>query len=117
MNAKQYTIDAKGMRLGRVASQAAAYLIGKDKADFVRHARPDTVVTIINASKLNISEKKRSRKQYPHFSGYQGGLRFEKLETLIEQKGYRAALQHAITGMIPRNKLRPDTLKRLKISE
>ncbi len=112
-----YIIDAAGRKLGRVATEAAQYLMGKDRVTFTRREKPAVTVNIVNASKMSISEKKRAQKKYPHFSGYQGGLRFEKLETLIATKGYRAALERAVTGMIPRNKLRPDMLKRLHITE
>ena len=114
---KDYTIDAKGKKLGRVASEAARYLMGKDRVTFSKNVKPDVSVTIVNASGLSITEKKRSQMQYPRFSGYQGGLRFEKLGALVIRKGYREALKEAVKGMIPRNKLRPDMMKRLHITE
>ena len=117
MTSNTYTIDAKGKKLGRVASEAAKFLMGKDRVNFTRMNAPEVSVSIVNASALSISEKKRKNITYAHFSGYQGGLRFEKLSALVARKGYRAALQAAIKGMLPNNKLRPGMLKRLHITE
>lgn len=114
---KTYTIDAKGKKLGRVASQAASILMGKNLVTFARHKTPDVKIEITNASKLSISEKHRIDNKYARFSGYQGGLKFETLDALAKRRGYQEILWHAIRGMIPKNKLRPDMLKRLVITE
>jgi large subunit ribosomal protein L13 len=114
---KTYHIDAKGKKLGRVASQAASILMGKNLATFSRHIAPAVKVEIVNASQLSISEKRRATHTYAHFSGYQGGLRFENLESLVKRQGYKAAVVHAVRGMIPKNKLRPGMLKRLLVTE
>ena len=114
---KNYTIDADGKKLGRVASQAASILMGKNSVAFARHIAPDVTVEIINASKLSISEKHRENHKYARFSGYQGGLRFETLDALAKRRGYKEVVVHAVRGMIPKNKLRPGMLKRLKVSE
>lgn len=114
---KTYTIDAKGKRLGRVASQAATYLMGKNKADFVRHKAPSVRVVIENAGKLVLTEKKKSHTTYARYSGHQGGLKIENLGHLAKRRGYHEGLKRAIRGMLPNNKLRPDMLKRLTISD
>ena len=114
---KTYTIDAKGKKLGRIASQAASILMGKNSVAFVRHKAPDVRVEVTNASQLSISEKHRKDIKYAHFSGYQGGLRFEALDALAKRRGYKEVLMHAVRGMIPKNKLRPGMLKRLIIKE
>ena len=114
---KTYTIDAKGKKLGRVASQIASILMGKDSVAFERRKAPDVKVEVSNASLLSISEKHRKDIKYAHFSGYQGGLRFEELDALAKRRGYKEVLMHAVRGMIPNNKLRPGMLKRLVISE
>ena len=116
-NVTSYTIDAKGKKLGRVASQAASILMGKNSTSFARHKAPEVQVEITNVSQLSLSEKRRATHTYAHFSGYQGGLRFETLDALIKRRGYKDAVMHAVRGMIPRNKLRPGMLKRLTISE
>jgi large subunit ribosomal protein L13 len=114
---KIYTIDAKGKKLGRIASQAASILMGKNSVAFARHKAPDVKVEITNVSKLSISEKHRKDMQYAHFSGYQGGLRFETLDALAKRRGYKEVVIHAVRGMIPKNKLRPGMLKRLVVTE
>ncbi len=113
-----YTIDAKGKKLGRVAAEAANYLMGKNRADFVRHASPDVRVTIVNAGKLSLTEKKQKDTIYKRFSGYQGTkLKIENLKALSTRRGYSEGLKRAIRGMLPNNKLRPDRLKRLTITD
>lgn len=114
---KTYTIDASGQKLGRVASRAAVILMGKNTVAFARHRAPNVRVEILNASKLSISEKHREGVTYARFSGYQGGLRFETLDALAKRRGYKEVVAHAVRGMIPKNKLRPDMLKRLIIKE
>ncbi|MDE2079272.1 MAG: uL13 family ribosomal protein [Patescibacteria group bacterium] len=114
---KTYTIDAKGKKLGRVASQAASILMGKNTVAFVRHKAPDVKVEIVNASKLSISEKRGTDVKYAHFSGYPGSLRFETLDALAKRRGYAEVVKHAVQGMIPRTKLRPGMMKRLVITE
>lgn len=117
MDPKKYTIDAKGKRLGRVASEAANYLMGKNRADFVRHKAPSVEVVITNAAKLVLTEAKKADTKYMRYSGYQGGLKIEDLSKLAERRGYKEGLKRAIKGMIPDNKLRPGMLKRLTISD
>ncbi len=114
---KSHTIDATNKRLGRIASEAASKLIGKDSSDFARNKAPNVEVHIINASKIKIGEKKRNQKEYAQYSGYPGGLRYEKMEDVIEKKGFREILKRAVDGMLPKNKLRAKMIKRLKISE
>jgi large subunit ribosomal protein L13 len=65
----EYTIDATGQSLGRVASEAAKVLMGKDEPDFERHIQASKTVSVVNASKLIISEKKKDQKEYITFSG------------------------------------------------
>jgi len=117
MDTKIYTIDAKGKKLGRVAAQAAVYLMGKNRVDFVRHKAPSVKVVITNASKISITEKKKASTVYKHYSGHQGGLKIENLGKLSERRGYSEGLKRAIKGMIPDNKLRPGMLKRLTITD
>ncbi len=112
-----YTIDASGKKLGRVASEAAKLLMGKNLASFAREHVPLVSLRIQNVSKLSISDAKRKNKKYPYFSGYQGGLRFETLDALGKRRGYTEVVRHAIKGMLPSNKLRPGMMKRLVISE
>lgn len=111
------TIDATNEKLGRVASKAAALLIGKDKTSFVKNKIVGDKVKVINASKLLITDKKRVQKTYAQYSGYPGGLKKPTLEMTVAKKGYKEILKHAISGMLPKNKLRTKFLLNLEISE
>lgn len=110
-------IDAKGKKLGRVASEAAVFLIGKNLTDQKRNVAPDVSVKIANASKLQIDSKKKKEKDYASFSGYPGGLKKESMEKLIDRKGFSEVLKLAIYGMLPSNKLRAKMLNNLTITE
>lgn len=111
----EYTIDAKGRPFGRVASEAASALLGKRSVHFVKNKVLPVKVIITNASKVSISEKKRKTNQYLRYSGYPGGLKFLTLEQFIEKKGIAAVIEKTVDGMIPRNKLRKERMKRLTI--
>ena len=114
----QYTIDAAGRTLGRVAAEAAKALMGKSDADYTPHIRSDVKVTITNAGKLRITEKKRQQKTYTRYSGYPGGFKKETLGHLIARKSGRAeAIRRAVKGMMPRNTMLVARLKNLSITE
>ena len=85
---KTLEINAKGERLGRIATKAAVFLMGKNDTSFARNKTLDIEVKIINASKMEISDNKRNTKLYKHYTGYQSGLREEKMEKIISKKGY-----------------------------
>lgn len=110
-------IDAKGKKLGRIASQAASFLIGKNLTSQQRNAIPDVSVKVANVSKLQIDHKKKKEKSYASFSGYPGGLKKENMEKLIARKGFGEILKLAIYGMLPSNKLRSKMMKNLIITE
>lgn len=113
---KQHTIDASGKRLGRVATEAAAVLIGKKDVDFAPHIINDVTVTIVNASKLDISEKKGTE-IYQTYSGYPGGQRSETLKHLGTRRGYAEVLKRTISGMLPKNKHRKRLIAQLVVTE
>lgn len=112
-----YTIDAAGQSLGRVASEAASVLLGKKSANFVKNEVLPVEVAIVNASQLEMTEKRIKGKEYTHYTGYPGGLRITPLARLLETKGVAEALRKAVDGMIPRNKLRKERMKRLTITD
>ncbi|MBU6310390.1 uL13 family ribosomal protein [Patescibacteria group bacterium] len=113
-----YTIDATGKKLGRVAAQAATLLRGKNSAQYTPHLAPQVTVKIENAAKLSLTEAKKTETVYKRFSGYQGTkLKIENLAHLAARKGYREGLRYAIRGMLPNNKLRPQLLKRVTITD
>ncbi len=113
---KEYTIDAAGKRLGKVATEAASLLIGKDRVDFARHTVAPVKVKIINVSKLDLSEKRKGE-TYDTYSGYPGGRRVETLGHLGERRGFSEVVRRTVAGMIPKNKLQKPTMANLEVSE
>lgn len=112
-----YVIDASGKSLGRVASEAASMLLGKKSAHFVKNAVLPVTVTINNAAKLAMSEKRIAGKTYTHFTGYPGGLKETSMQMMIEKKGIGEVVRKTVDGMIPRNALRKERMKRLTIND
>lgn len=113
----EYTIDAKGRPLGRVASEAAHALLGKRSAKFVKNKVLPVKVTIVNAAKIPVAEKKLDQKTYLRYTGYPGGLKILTMKQLVEKKGIAFVLNKTVDGMIPRNKLRKERMKRLTITD
>lgn len=114
------TIDAKGKSIGRVATEAAKSLMGKDRADFEPHIIQTEGVHITNASKVSIDEKKlagKSKKQYRRYTGYPGGLKFESINKVVDKHGYAELFKRAIKGMLPANKHRSELMKKIEITE
>lgn len=112
-----YAIDASGQSLGRVASEAASRLLGKHSPQFMKNEVAHVEVTIEHAQALVLTEKRIKGKEYARYTGFPGGLRITPLARLIENKGVRAAIEKAVDGMIPRNKLRKERMKRLTITD
>ncbi len=112
-----HTIDATNKSLGRVASEAATYLMGKHSPQFVRNKVLDTQVTIINASKAKIDAKKLETKEYETYSGYPGGLKLRTMDNVVSKKGYSEVFKIAVYGMLPNNRLRAIMMKNLTITE
>jgi len=117
MEPKNHTIDAKGKKLGRIASEAAKLLMEKDSPDFEKHRKTGSRVTITNASKLAISEKRGEEVRYVRASGYPGNRIDETINDVRRKHGIGEVVRRAVKGMIPKNKLRPDMLKRLEVTE
>ena len=113
----KYVIDATNKNLGRVASEAARELIGKNSPVFQKNAVADVSVEIINAGKLKIFEKKLKNKEYSSYSGYPGGLSFATMEQVIAKKGVSEVVHRAVYKMLPKNKLQDKRIKLLKIIE
>lgn len=111
-----YTIDATGKKLGRLAAEAAKVLQGKDRADFERHTLAGITVKVVNADALDITQRQIER-EYKRYSGYPGGLTLEKGQKLIERKGVSALIEHAVSGMLPKNTHRSRLLKKLVITK
>ena len=113
---RTHTIDAAGKRMGKVATEAATVLMGKDQADFAKHIMSDVQVTVENAGQLDIPEKKLGE-IYQSFSGYPGGRKEETLGHLKGRLGIAVALERTIGGMLPANKHKKRLLKQLTITE
>lgn len=114
---KKIIIDAAGRSIGRVATEAAIALRGKDKPDFERHILSNAVVVIENASKVKITGDKLASQIHARYTGYPGGLKHLSLEQVIAKKGYAEPLRLAIYGMLPANKLRSRMMTNLTITE
>lgn len=113
----KFTIDAQGKKLGRIASQAASILLGKNSAEFSKNKVIDAKVEIMNAAKTDISALKKSRDSYVTYTGFRGGLYKETLGELIIRKGMKDVYEKAILRMLPNNKLRKQRMKNLTIKE
>jgi len=111
----EYTIDAKGKKLGRIATEAAVLLMGKNSPDFKRNEVANVKVSIENVSELDIDDKKMDNKEYKRYSGYPGGLKIRKMKEVIAKKGYAEIVEKAVYGMLPANKLRAKIMKNLII--
>lgn len=109
-----YLVDAKDQVLGRLSSTIASYLIGKHKKDYVPHLDMGDNVIVINGSYLKLIGKKIKQKQYTYFSGYPAGLKKISLKMMFERK-IEEVLRRAVLGMLPKNKLRQQRIKRLFI--
>ncbi len=113
----KHTIDAQGKKIGRVASQAAAVLLGKDSPAFVKNKVVGSRVEIINAAKADVTAHKKDAKVYVTYTGHRGGLNKETLGHLIDRKGSGEAFRRAVYRMLPNNKLRDPRMKNLIIKE
>lgn len=115
-NTTIHTIDAAGKRLGKVATEAATVLMGKNSPEFTKNNVAAVTVQILNASKLDVPEKKREE-IYQSYSGYPGGRRVETLEHLGGRLGYSEVVRRTVKGMLPKNKLQALMMKNLEVTE
>jgi len=113
----KHVIDAKDKKIGRVASEAAIILMGKNTPAFAKNTVADVKVEIINAAKADISEKKKNTRFHITYSGYPGGQKREMLGKLMERKGVTEVFKRAVKGMLPDNKLKTKMLLNLKVTE
>jgi large subunit ribosomal protein L13 len=109
-----HVIDAQDVVLGRLAVQTANLLRGKHKPTFAPHMDMGDFVVIVNAEKVALSGNKRADKLAYRHSGYPGGLRSIPIGELLE-KDARKAIEKAVWGMLPKNKLGRAMLKKLKV--
>lgn len=109
-----YLVNAADKVLGRLASRIARILIGKNKAQYTPHLDCGDFVVIINADKFRVTGKKLKDKIYYSHSFFPGGLKQINLENMLKKHPGRA-IYHAVSGMLPKNRLRAKRLQRLKI--
>jgi large subunit ribosomal protein L13 len=109
-----HLIDADGVILGKVATEAARLLMGKHKPIFSRHLDTGDYVVVVNAAKVAVSGGKEDKKIYYHHTGYMGGIKDVTLGVMLEKKPLWV-MEHAIKGMLPKNRLGRAMLKKLKI--
>ena len=107
-------VDATGQVLGRLATRISRTLQGKDKPEYTPHVLTGDYVVVVNAAKLRVTGRKLDQKKYYRHSGYVGNLKTFVLKDLMEKQPERV-LEAAVKGMLPRNKLGRDMLKRLKV--
>jgi len=107
-------IDAQGKVLGRLATQIAVMLRGKDKPIFTPHLDRGDFVVVINAAKVRLTGKKLQQKRAFRHSGYPGGLRSVPYERLVQTHPDRV-IQAAVRGMLPKTTLGRRLLKKLKV--
>ena len=111
---KWYVVDADGMTLGRLASQVAAILRGKNKPIYTPHCDTGDHVIVINAAKVVLTGKKLDQKVYYHHSGFAGGLKETKYRKLMAEKP-EFAVKHAVVGMLPKGPLGRQMARKLRV--
>lgn len=107
-------VDAAGKPLGRLATEIAQILQGKDKPVYASYILTGDHVIVINASKVRLTGKKLADKVYRWHTGFHGGLKTTSLKEMLEKRPERV-IQHAVRGMLPHNKLGKKMFLRLKV--
>ncbi len=114
INREWWLIDASTMPLGKLAVIIADKLMGKSKVTYTPHIDNGDYVVVINAKNIVVTGDKMLQKKYYHHSGFPGGLRELRLEEVIE-KDPSKAIEAAVKGMLPKNKLSAERMKRLRV--
>ena len=109
-----FVVDASGQTLGRLASRVAVVLEGKHKPSYAPHIDTGDHVIVLNAARIEVTGDKRNAKTYARHSGYPGGFRQETLGDLLARRP-EEAVRRAVKGMLPRNRLGAQQLRKLKI--
>ena len=111
---KWYVVDAEGKTLGRLASEVANVLRGKNKPTYTPHIDTGDYVIVVNAEKIQVTGKKLDQKIYYHHSGYVGGLKQTKYRKLMAEKP-EFAVKHAVLGMLPKGPLGRQMARKLRV--
>jgi large subunit ribosomal protein L13 len=115
MNKRQYHLyDAQGKVLGRLASEIAKTLSGRNKVDYTPHIDGGDFAIVINSDKIRVTGNKLEGKLYHKYSGYPGGITTIALKDLLK-KDSRQVINKAVFGMLPKNKLRAKMMLRLRV--
>ncbi|KAF3885628.1 MULTISPECIES: 50S ribosomal protein L13 [Nostocales] len=109
-----YVVDAADQRLGRLATEVAMILRGKNKPEYTPHMDTGDFVIVINAEKIAVTGKKRTQKVYKRHSGRPGGMKTESFDKL-QQRLPERIVEHAIKGMLPKNSLGRQLFTKLKV--
>ena len=107
-------IDASSAPLGRVAGEIAKYLIGKYKPTYTPHVDGGDYVVVVNAGKTIVTGNKEEDKMYYNYSGFPSGLKETQLKE-VREKFPERIIENAVKGMLPKNKLSPDRMARLRV--
>lgn len=111
---KWYVVDASGKVLGRLASQIAKILRGKHKPEFTPHADAGDYVIVVNADQIKVTGNKETDKVYYSHSGYPGGIKAVTFDKMMQKDATRV-IEIAVKGMMPKNPLGRDMLRKLKV--
>ena len=109
-----FVVDATDKTLGRMATEIANRLRGKHKAEYTPHVDTGDYVVVVNAEKVKVTGNKAADKNYYHHTGYPGGIKSISFEKLIDKAPERA-IEAAVKGMLPKNKLSRAMLGKLKV--
>ena len=109
-----YVVDAENRTLGRLATQIADVLRGKRKPTYTPHVDVGDFVIVVNAEKVAVTGDKREKKLYWRHSGYPGGIRSRTLGDMLEKRP-EEVIRRAVKGMLPRNRLARQQLRKLKV--
>lgn len=111
---KWYVVDAEGKTLGRLASEVANVLRGKNKPTYTPHIDTGDYVIVVNAEKIQVTGKKLDQKIYYHHSEYVGGMKEATLREMMQKK-LEFVITHAVKGMLPKGPLGRQMLKKLHV--
>ena len=111
---KWYVVDAQGKNLGRLASEVAKVLRGKNKPTFTPHIDTGDYVIVVNAAKVNVTGKKLDQKIYYHHSEYVGGMKETTLREMLAKKP-EMVIEHAVKGMLPKGPIGSQMIKKLYV--
>lgn len=111
---KWYLIDAEGLVLGRLAVKAANIIRGRNKASYTPSVDTGDYLVIINAEKVVLTGKKEEKNEYMFFSGFVGGESYRKL-SLMRERNPAFIIEHAVKGMLPKNRIARQMLTKLRV--